>query len=115
MLPIVPEVLRPDRSGVLIAADDEPVPGYRDMAAIKFIFMTDKAITDAVLLECMAGLVHARAPVFVAAPGPAGHHALKALINPRIEDAVEQRDGAAIAMTLAGVVAKLRQGPFEPA
>lgn len=115
VLAIVPEALRPDMSGVLVAADHEPVPGYRDMAAIKFIFTTDAAITNAQLLECIAGLVHARAPVFVAAPGPPGHHPLKALINPRIEHAVEQRDGPAIALTLASVVAKLRQGPFEAA
>lgn len=115
VLPIVPAALRPDTSGVLVAADQESVPGYRDMAAIKFIFMTDAAITNAQLLECLAGLVHARAPVFVAAPGPAGHHPLKALINPKIEQAVAQRDGQAIALTLGAVIAKLRLGPFEPA
>ncbi|WP_395646666.1 hypothetical protein [Terricaulis sp.] len=115
VLPIIPEALKPDRSGVLVVADEAAPPGYASATAIKFIFITDASIASLPLLECIAGLVHARAAVFAAAPGPAGHHSLKTLLNPRIEHAVEQRDAAGIALTLASIVAKLRDGPFERA
>ena len=117
LLPIIPGDLRPDLSGILAVADEGAVPpGYRDMTAIKFIITGGvEALQRTSFLECLAGLIHARAPVFLAVPGPPGYFFAKVFLNDKLADAVANRDAKAMAETLVSAMVTLQQGAFEPA
>lgn len=115
MLDIIPASLRPDRSGILILEDPDAPAGYARDTAVKFVVTGDAAaLSNRDLLESIAGFVHGRAPVFLATVGPPGHFFAKALLNPHIEIAVAQRDGATMIATLNALLNTLRNGPFEP-
>lgn len=115
MLDIIPESLRPDRSGVLILEDQDAPAGYARDTAVKFVVTGDaSALSNRDVLESIAGFVHGRAPVFLATVGPPGYFFAKALLNPHLETAVMQRDGTAMVATLTALLGVLRRGPFEP-
>lgn len=116
LLPIVPDDLRPDRSGILVVADEDNIPpGYRDMAAVKFVITGGRAALERTsFLECLAGLIHGGAPTFLTVPGPPGSFFAKAFLNERLKDAVAQRNAAAMIGLLMQIMDELENGPFEP-
>ena len=115
-LPFIPDDMRPDRCGILVVADPNDIPpGYRKMPGVKFVVTGGKeTLANESFLECLAGLVHARAPAFLAVPGPPGFFFAKAFLNLRLADAVERQDGAAMIEALTPIMAELAAGPFEP-
>jgi hypothetical protein len=115
-LPLLDDSWRPDRCGVLVVlgADETPVT-LSLYKSTKFIVTDDGAwIATPGFLSYVAGLVHAGVATYLAVPGPAEHHALKALLNARLDGPVHRRDGHAIATILNEILADLREGPFEP-
>lgn len=114
-LPRLGEDWRPDRCGVLIALGADEVPiGLGPYQSTKFIVTDDGGwLSQPAFLSYLAGLVHARAAVYLAAPGPPAHHAVKTLLNDALAGAVARSDGSAMAAILQRLFANLAAGPFE--
>ena len=115
-LALIPDDLRPDRSGILVVAgEDEAPPGYRQMPGVKFVILGGKASLEAAsFLECLAGLIDARAPTYLGVPGPPGHFFTSTFLNVRLSDAVSRRDGGAMIRLLGEIMDALAGGAFEP-
>lgn len=116
VLPFLPDDLRPDQSGILTVADEDDIPpGYLDMSAVKFVITGGREVLERTsFLECLAGLIHAGAPTFLAVPGPPGHFFAKAFLNEKLKPAVEARNAKAMTEALASIMALLQSGPFDP-
>lgn len=115
-LPMLDDAWRPDRSGVLVVADNEGIPaGYPERPGIKLILVGERRTSLTLpVLGYVAGLIDGGVPAFIAVPGPPGHFFAKAFLNDRLKAAVARRDGGDILRTLHAVLDILEAGEFEP-
>lgn len=66
------------------------------------------------VLGYVAGLVLGGVPTYFSVTGPAGFHPLKALVNPKLERAAQERDGAEMMRLAVQIYHALASGPFDP-
>ena len=112
VLPFIPDDLRPDLSGILTIPDDDAPSGYADTSAIKFIVTGDEtALTQINFLECVAGLIYARVPTYLATPLAPTHALAETLLNEKLAEAVETRNAKAMTEILLRVMAALKSAP----
>lgn len=111
VLDLIPENLRPDLSGLVVVPDEDDLPeGYADMSGLKFVVTGDGAtLQRRDVLECIAGLVHAQAPVFIAVPTGDGASFTRAFLNRRLAEAVEARNASAMALIILETLDELRR------
>lgn len=115
-LAFLPDSLRPDLCGLIAVAEENGIPpGYADVSGVKFILVgEDAALARRDFLECLAGLVHARAPTFLAIPNPATGFFASAFLNRRLEAAAAARDAIEMEQIMAVTLASLRHAITSP-
>jgi hypothetical protein len=114
-LPFLDERWRPDRCGLLVIPEEDDIPeAFERRTGIGIVaFRSPKDLDQPFVIEMLAGLAHGKAPVFLSVPGPPGFHFARALLNPLIEQAAADRDGAKIRSTVLALYDRLARGPFE--
>ncbi|MFA7261646.1 MAG: hypothetical protein WC068_01380 [Caulobacter sp.] len=115
-LPMLDDAWRPDRSGILIMADDDDIPArYTERPGIKLLLVGERRTSLTLpMLGYVAGLVDGGMPTFIAVPGPPGCFFAKAFLNDRLRAAVARRDGGEMLRTLHALLDILEAGDFEP-
>lgn len=63
---------RPDRSGILVMADDDDIPArYTERPGIKLLLVGERRTSLSLpMLGYVAGLIDGGMPTFIAVPGP---------------------------------------------
>jgi hypothetical protein len=107
---------KPDRCGIMIVPEEDNVPPeFQRRQGLNFIaFRKAEDLEQPFVIEMLAGLAHAQAPIFLSVPGPPGFHPAMILLNPQIDQAARNRDGARIRSALLAAYASLKAGKFEP-
>jgi hypothetical protein len=115
-LPFLDDRWRPDNCGLLIVPeeDDIPVRFERRVGLNIVVFRSGADLDRQFVIEMLAGLVFGKVPTFLSAPGPPSFHFAKGLLNPLIEQAAEDQDGAKIRSTVLSLHDHLTRGSFEP-
>ncbi len=111
----VRELLRPDKSGVLVQLHGEVSAenGTRRLG-VMFGLLNSAALKAEGLAESVAAAVAADVPVYLHIPGPPGHTAAQVRINDVLRDAVIAKDKAAILTILRKLRARGQAGKFKP-
>lgn len=106
---------RPDRCGLLIASEtqDIPAPFARRVGLKVIAFRSEADLLQPFVIDMLAGLVFAEAPVFLSVPGPPNHFFAKTLLNPGLREPAARRDGETMRERLVEAYRGLAEGPFE--
>lgn len=114
-LPMLGDAWRPDRSGILIMADNDDIPArYIERPRIKLLLVGARGASLSLpMLGYVAGLIDGGIPTFIAVPGPPGCFFAKGFLNDRLAPAVARRDGGEILRGLHTVLDILEAGEFD--
>jgi len=101
------EALRPDVSGVLVRLVREAtlVPGL-DRFGVTFTLLVDDSLRAPGLAEAVAAAIHAEVGTYLIVPGPPGCTSSRVRLNDVLDEAVRQRDKAAVLQTLGALRAE---------
>ena len=118
-LPILSDAWRPDRSGVLAELESESIPpqfGFSTGVSLMLVGASPaRTIRQSWFLDFVRTGILGNMPLFLALPGPAGHHAAKLLLNEaEIIAAAESPLSARLKDVLEKALKRLQAYPFRP-
>ncbi len=109
----VREVLRPDRSQVLVKLRSVG-KGAEAVLAVDFLLLSKAALKAEGLAESIAAAVHSGVPVFLSIPGPPGYTSASARVDGELGAAVAARDKAEVLRILTELHEEGRVGKRAP-